>query len=56
MAKPKNWRQIQAIRWHLYQEFKEIINEFFKTELLGLRSEQKHRLLDALKKETELYK
>jgi len=56
VVKPKNWRQIQAIRWRMYNEFKEIIEDFFMNEMVGLNAtNQKERLLDLLKKATEMY-
>jgi hypothetical protein len=58
VAKPKNWREVQAIRWHIYAEFKDLIEDFFETEL-DVRQDklahQKERLLDRLKKATEIY-
>ena len=62
MVKPKNWRQIQNIRWNVYAEFKDIIEDFFATLMvveLDVRQDKlihlKERLLDRLKKATEIY-
>lgn len=40
----------------MYNEFKEIIEDFFMNEMVGLNAtNQKERLLDLLKKATEMY-